>query len=106
MCQWQGTQSANAWLNENNLNMCILNVFLFEIFVNKIFMHNCYQIPDFSVFLKTLSYFGIYKGKRYPLLHRKRKSTDLFCGRVKFLHISQCISLVGPTITKGHKLRC
>lgn len=53
MCQWQGTQSANVWLNENNLNMCILNASLFEIFVNKIFMHNCYQIPDFGVFLNT-----------------------------------------------------
>lgn len=71
--------------------MCILNELIFEIFVNKIFMHNYYQIPDCSIMLKTLNYFrtlqDYYKGKGYFLLQCKLKATDLFCGRVKFSHL-------------------
>lgn len=68
-------------------------------------MHNYYQIPDCSIMLKTLNYFGTlqdyYKGKGYVLL--QCKLIDLFCGRVKFSHLL-VYGLARATITKCHKL--
>lgn len=77
MCQWQGTPSANAWLSKNNLNMCILNAPLFEIFVHKIFstMVTKYLI---SVHLKALALLEIYKFSRREEGKLQIKSIDLF----------------------------